>query len=89
MSKESRRDNKRLSRIIKVDFGKEVGISLDELETEFDDLINELEFQVGWMKHKQLTVINKLVIIRICKLLNPSSHYVIRLYSKIKNEVSK
>ena len=43
---ESRKDRKRLSRIIKVDFGKEVGISLEELEDEFDEMITELESQV-------------------------------------------
>ena len=43
---EARKDRKRLSRIIKVDFGKEVGISLEELEIEFDEMIEDLELQV-------------------------------------------
>jgi len=43
---ENRKDRKRLSRIIKVEFGKEVGISLEELEVEFDEMISALEHQV-------------------------------------------
>ena len=49
------KDRKRLSRIIKVDFGKGVGISLEELELEFDEMIDGLEQQVSMntIKHKQ------------------------------------